>query len=344
MGISTRNQKSNQIEWVSSLRGLGCLVVLIAHILASQWGVYFSGCGKIGVWLLFMLSAFLIEVQFNYIKPYGVRDITVFWIKRIFRIYPCYICALLFALVLGFFDKIAEIGQHILLLKGNWHFWTIPVEMAFYLIVPFILIILKKVRSFSHYGEIGLLMLLSVVLAVIAPFTNYVENSIFIVWYLPVFFLGMILGNVYKNNIQIKKTISRFIPIVAFLCCMALVMAVPIVRFYIFGIAPDGYLQNKYLFVSFVWAAVIIAIMYNYKWKKAFELNRVFIWIGEISYPLYLTHYLVLIKISEFELPFVIKLITVVGISIILSLFLHYAIEKPFINIGRKLTNIINKI
>ncbi len=343
MEINAINQK-NQIEWVSSLRGLGCLIVLTAHILASQWGAYFSGCGKIGVWLLFILSAFLIEVQFNYAKPYGMKEMVIFWIKRIFRIYPCYICVLLLALVFGFFDKITEIGQHILLLKGNWHFWTIPVEMIFYLIVPFILVILKNIRNLSRYGEIGLLLIFSIVLAVIAPFTSYEENSIFIVWYLPVFFLGMILGNIYKKNIQVKKTISYLVSIVAFLCCAALIIAIPIVRFYIFGIAPNGYLQNKYLFVSFVWASVIIAIIYNNKWKKAFELNRIFIWIGEISYPLYLTHYLILIKISEFELPFIIKVIIVVGSSILLSLFLHYTIEMPFVNIGKKITNFIKKI
>ena len=39
------------IAWLSSLRGIGCLFVLAAHLGASStnYGMYFNGCGKIGV-------------------------------------------------------------------------------------------------------------------------------------------------------------------------------------------------------------------------------------------------------------------------------------------------------
>ena len=48
------------IAWLSSLRGIGCLFVLAAHLGASStnYGMYFNGCGKIGVWLFMIFSGF----------------------------------------------------------------------------------------------------------------------------------------------------------------------------------------------------------------------------------------------------------------------------------------------
>ena len=39
------------IAWLSSLRGIGCLFVLVAHLGASStnYGMYFNGWGKKGV-------------------------------------------------------------------------------------------------------------------------------------------------------------------------------------------------------------------------------------------------------------------------------------------------------
>lgn len=133
---------------MDSLRGIACLIVLIAHILASipSVGVRVSGCGKIGVWLLFILSGFW--SFYPYCKNnsgFETGNILAFYVKRIFRIYPSYIIVLSFCVLLGYPDMdFHMLIKHILLLQGIGHFWTIPVEMKFYLIVPLILYICTK--------------------------------------------------------------------------------------------------------------------------------------------------------------------------------------------------------
>lgn len=46
------NDKLERVKWLHSLRGVACIIVLIAHIIStdSNIGGYASGCGKIGVW------------------------------------------------------------------------------------------------------------------------------------------------------------------------------------------------------------------------------------------------------------------------------------------------------
>ena len=55
----------NNTNYLTSIRGLACLMVVIAHIISVIPGVgkNVSGCGKIGVWLFFILSAFLLTFQ-----------------------------------------------------------------------------------------------------------------------------------------------------------------------------------------------------------------------------------------------------------------------------------------
>ena len=46
---------------INVLRGIACLIVLFAHIISTSatYGMYVSGCGKIGVWCFLVISGFL---------------------------------------------------------------------------------------------------------------------------------------------------------------------------------------------------------------------------------------------------------------------------------------------
>ena len=127
------------IAWLSSLRGIGCLFVLAAHLGASStnYGMYFNGCGKIGVWLFMIFSGFwflypLCQRQ----QALKGRNLMGYYGKKIIRIMIPYLAVLLISMGLGFIPDGKELLRHLLLVDGFGHFWYMPVIMKFFLIAP----------------------------------------------------------------------------------------------------------------------------------------------------------------------------------------------------------------
>lgn len=123
-----------------------------------------------------------------------------FYTNRIFRIYPAYIIALGVCVLLGYMN-FHEMVKHMLLLNGRGHFWTIPVEMKFYIFVPILLYLLSRL---SKKYKISVLAMLIIIISVLMPYTNYPENTIEVIWYIPVFLTGMLTGIIF-NMISDKK-------------------------------------------------------------------------------------------------------------------------------------------
>jgi peptidoglycan/LPS O-acetylase OafA/YrhL len=114
--------------------------------------------GWMGVHVFYVLSAFLLGgIYFSSFEK-GKWDIWAFYKKRVLRIFPAYYFQLIILLVLIFFGYYNYSGEFNLIahlfmffnlppievqpLNGVW--WTLPIEFAFYLILPFLVILLKK--------------------------------------------------------------------------------------------------------------------------------------------------------------------------------------------------------
>lgn len=323
-------------NYLTSIRGFACLIVIAAHLMAviPQIGINVSGCGKIGVWLFFVLSALLLTIQWIDKETIKKEDVFKFYIKRTFRIFPCYIAVLLVALLIGYIPNIASFINHIFLMEGIGHFWTIPVEFIFYLIVPILAIVINKIGN-NKISVIFLATIL-VVTAIIWPYTEYIENSINLKWYIPVFLMGMITAFFYTKLIDTKKT-SIVCDIMFFVILALMLISTPYFRNLIFKIEPTRYLMNKYLYFGLAWCIVILSIQ-NSKYVIKFLNNSKFlIFCGNISFPLYLVHFVLLDKIKVESL--ILNSILVVVISFILAILINKFIEKPMI----KVSKVINK-
>jgi len=146
-------QKSYQIYALDGLRGLAVLIVVVSHI--SGLGVFLfpsfdiEGTGKSGVFLFFILSAYLLtrplidvfqqQMTVQYMLNYGLR--------RILRIFPLYILYLLLAVITTLYVDVyiqgeiqaypfdldwAGFWQHLFLQDGKFVTWSIPAEFKFY--------------------------------------------------------------------------------------------------------------------------------------------------------------------------------------------------------------------
>lgn len=328
-------------DYLTAIRGLACLIVIVAHILASvpSIGINVSGCGKIGVWLFFILSAFLLTIQWLNKKDIKIKEVIKFYIKRFFRIFPCYIVILLVALFINYIPDVKTLIKHIFLLEGMGHFWTIPVEFVFYLIIPIIMFIVFKIRN--EKLSMGFLIVLCIVTAIISPYTQSIENSINIRWYLPVFIIGMITSIIYRKLEQKKREPKLFFDIVVLIVLIIMIISVPYFRNLLFKIPPDSYLQNKYIFFGIGWSIIILAIQNSKYIINVLNKAKIFIYIGKISFPLYLVHYIILSKISV-EANILVKFVLVFLISFIISIIMNKLIELPMIKFAKQINKKID--
>lgn len=331
----------NDTKYLTSIRGFACLIVVIAHILANvpAIGVNVSGCGKIGVWLFFVLSAFLLTWQWLGVEKVTRKNVFQFYCKRFFRIFPCYFVILLFAFLVGYITDFKTVIKHLFLLEGLGHFWTIPVEFVFYIFVPLFVFILQKLKNKKK--SIIFLVMVGVISGILFPYQKYVENSIQLMWYLPVFMMGMMVAYVFQS-FEKKEKKSVVCDILIGVILLGMLCATPYFRKVIFGIEPDRYLQNKYLYFGMAWSVVIV-LLQNSRYIRSF-LNRskILYWFGRISFSLYLVHFIVLSKFIVTSNLFL-QSIFVFIISVVLAAILNQFVEDPGIKIARKIVNKVSE-
>ena len=86
-----------------------------------------------------------------------------------------------------------------------------------------------------------------------------------------------------------------------------------------------------------LWCLIILGIVKGKIWKAWLNKSRILQWIGEISFPLYLIHYPILMRLNATEMGWTRKVIIVLVTSIPLAAILHWGVEKPCITLSKKL-------
>ena len=87
-----------------------------------------------------------------------------------------------------------------------------------------------------------------------------------------------------------------------------------------------------------LWCLIILGIVKGKIWKAWLNKSRILQWIGEISFPLYLIHFPILMRLNTTEMGWTKKVIIVLVTSILLAAILHWGVEKPCITLSKKLT------
>jgi len=149
-----------RVKGLDGMRSLAVVLVFLSH----KAHVDMVDAGKIGVWLFFLISGYLIVGDLHRsrlrFEQHGARTaalLYVFFMKRALRILPVYYL-LLVALTIAhasFYQRDVELGLawHFAFLSNYWigvvhdgwpgtvsHFWSLAVEQQFYLVAPFALL------------------------------------------------------------------------------------------------------------------------------------------------------------------------------------------------------------
>jgi peptidoglycan/LPS O-acetylase OafA/YrhL len=338
---------------IDGLRAVAILAVIIFHAFPKK----IPG-GFIGVDIFFVISGFLIStIVFSSLER-AHFSLVEFYVRRVKRIFPALILVLVSCLVFGWFvlfvDEYKQLGKHIAAGSGFiqnfilWresgyfdhaaetkpllHLWSLAIEEQFYIFWPLLLAFVWKrqwsflkitvvIATASFATNIFLIMNGQEAAAFYLPFSRFWELMVggvlaYVVLHRPHFING------YKN----VQSFFGFTLLIAGFILLNKQSDFPgwwallptLGTFFIISAGPTAWINDKLL------------------------ANKLMIWIGLISYPLYLWHWplLTFARIITLTLPSA----EIKSLALILAVLLAWAtyqfIEKP-IRFGQYKKNIL---
>ncbi|HET9055404.1 MAG TPA: acyltransferase [Chitinophagaceae bacterium] len=293
---------------LDTLRGIAVLLVIISHWFSKEHFLNrYSDNGVLGVTLFFVLSGFLITGILLNTKGKLDRGgsfaeaFKVFYIRRSLRIFPVYYLLLFVVLVFNLSAIKDNFWWHFFYgsnfyfwtkgaFAGNLsHLWSLALEEQFYLVWPAIIFFIQ--RSFLPYA-----LMTGIVVGIVFRFLIIAPNTQMGRFLLPGSFDSFCIGGllVYGRQAQSSfyKIYLKYRGVIVFLSFFLLLFVhFPLIR----QLQLDVYLAI-YLFlisvafgiqidrVSDTVTVPIVSVILN---------NKILLYIGKISYGLYLFHNLI---------------------------------------------------
>jgi len=339
-------KEKTYFKGLNGLRAIAALGVVISHVASIQ--TYFHHYAVI---IFFTLSGFLITYLLLAEKDRTATiDLKKFYARRILRIWPLYF----FYILLVFFIHTYLIGDRVInadylgyflvffqnipityLRKSPTdmsHLWSIGIEEQFYLFWPLVLTFIKNKKRFLIIFIIAAL----IIQAIVKVYTIK-TGDISLFYFLSSFrfdcmAIGALFATLYfeKNTILLHQTNSMWIPIAFWIS----VLFASIYKFNLFPIYSDE-------IGSLITAAFIVNQVTNTKKRSVLE-NKPMIFIGKISYGIYIYHILMcslllhIFKIYGIHPYFKLLIPAVLILTILVSYLSYELLEKPFLKIKAK--------
>ena len=316
---------------LDGLRGIAVILVVLFHVYPQ----YFS-FGYVGVDIFFVLSGYLISKIIYKKLQTNNFSFKEFYRNRIRRIFPAVIIVLLSTILVAYlflfpiefeilgkhikssaffyqnFRLIGEVGywDEASQLKPLLHFWSLSIEEQFYLVWPLLIFILYKFKLdiFKSLFIVFLLFLLIPQLLNIDTFYHSLSRF----WELA--FGGLIYAS--SNKYDISKYISKKI--------VFLIYSLFILSIYL---ASNVHSFNIFIILFVVISTGLLIYLLNFKQKSTILSSSVLVFIGLISFPLYLWHYMIISYVHIFGINVEENGIIIIILSLLLSYLTYRFIE-----------------
>ena len=369
------NNKSKYLPSIDSLRALAVLAVIIYHVDVN----YLPG-GFLGVDLFFVLSGYLISSLI--IKEYrktGSLNLYNFYIRRARRLLPAvYFMITVGLVVMVLFNEVLLRKSHLDAIFGyiyssNWwyifhkldyfdsfgaqspfkHLWSLAIEEQFYMIFPllFLLVNRKKKSKDGTYklNKNFLYVVLGLILvSLIAHILLFDINNISRIYFgtdtrafsLLVGVVGAILYPMERLHAKVTPQQNMIYSVVSLVSIATLITVMIYTSEYNTLLYRGGF-----LLVAILGLIVIISSGKQHTLMSRLLSFKPVVFIGKISYSLYLWHFPVLVlttPVSEIGNPNIIFVILRVILTFILATASYVFVETPIRKLGFK--NYINVI
>lgn len=330
--VKSKLNANNRILELEAIRGIMAILIMLFHY-TTRYNELFGHkipyninfpYGKFGVQFFLITSGFV--MLFSFKENFKIKD---FIIKKFFRLYPAYIVSItLIFIILSVYQiegRSVDFNTYLInltMLEGFFNVsyvdrahWYLTVEIIFTFLCALSFKVLSDTKKINIRSLLIGWLTITIVLQVgkeIIPFGK-VFRLFFLVQYAPFFIIGVIfyLKKYHNQNNKIILVLS------------------------ILSIALQGKIQ---LFFATIFLIVIFKLLIMDKLK--FLNNKVLVYIGSISYSLYLIHqnigYVIIDFMEKKGLTSEWCLIIPCTIAIILAIIINYTIEKPLLRFIKK--------
>jgi peptidoglycan/LPS O-acetylase OafA/YrhL len=329
------------IRYLPELDGLRAIAVFLV-ITAHEPNILFERLdGRLGVAIFFVLSGYLITlIALREEKNKGKLSLPSFYTRRTFRIFPLYYftLGLYFFLIivlhfsptkktalvqampyyLMYLQEIPFFGKDIYQELPFYQSWSLGIEEKFYLVWP---VLCFSFLRYRRHFRIPLILLL----AVASAFTPYTRPYIIILF-------GCLLALALERK-SFERALQRIGSVGTWLSFgLLLVFQCTVMPWWKWTFANHVYSA---------WFTVFLALLVSGQSDlKRYLGYPVLVYIGKISYGIYLIHILCIGAVRD-NLHFGNSLsgfVLVCALSIAIATAMHYFLEKPLIEVGRRLS------
>jgi len=316
--------------------------------------------GAFGVSLFFVLSSYLItELLLREKDLIGTLDIRSFYIRRILRIWPLYFAFLALAISLQWIVPGQLVtwraGLWFSLLAGNWFIvfhgfpssvifplWSVSIEEQFYITWP---AVVRKLNETGLLIIAGLLLLTATVSRIYLGMHHALEGD---VWCNTLVQLDPIAAGILIA-LFLKGEIPRLSRLARAAMMLAGVTALALGSLY-FGIKSDPLTTARivlgYPSVALGGSLLLLSVLRSSAGSK----NRVLVYLGRVSYGLYVFHVLGLL-ISEHvvhdQTAGLFRYSLRVGVALVCTTLMaavsYRWLETPFLSLKQRFTHVLSR-
>jgi peptidoglycan/LPS O-acetylase OafA/YrhL len=315
------SEPSSQLDELDGLRGLAALIVFLSH--TSNVGVRLfphvdaSGTGKTGVYLFFVLSAFLLTTPFLQAAAdrAAAGRLTSYFTRRFWRIYPLYSGYLLVALIVTLacpasLPTVKSIGvpyplspggfvDQLLLRRSTGVTWSILVECRYYLVLPVVAFAFSKISKSRVLVSLVLVATLIALAEIVWPKGAMRPNDSRLGPYLATFLLGSWMAVVHhdwqRRGLDADPRATAAVEACGLVAVIVLISLTPSVASWLVGRRiPVDHFHKESLWLGLLWSAVLLAAVHGRGGLRAALRMRWLRYIGFISFSVYLLHVVVI--------------------------------------------------
>ncbi|MBP9153161.1 MAG: acyltransferase [Flavobacteriales bacterium] len=331
------SEKSSRFQELDALRGIAALMVVIFHFTRGKVGEdSILNFGTTGVDLFFIISGFVIFMSLTRVK----RGID-FVINRFSRLFPTYWTVVSFTFILillkTFLDnqpiEMSLVGQYLANMTMfqfymripnlDGPYWTMIVEMLFYIII----LVFFQLKLLKWLNTAGVAVILFILLGAHFAFENMAVRALVygipLLQFLPLFLAGTVF---YKLHISKDGLVGK--TLLLLFCLVSQVLL-----YHIAGSSLNYISQAEYGLMLTVYFGLFGLFITDH---LSFIVSRPSLFLGKISYALYLVHQFVSTRLiipyfhNELGLNFwIVAIFIALPVVIGLAAIITFMIEVP---------------